>query len=386
MHRNVTRRNLLGGFLGGVSGILFFGYLHPAFLPLGVIMGVVVGWWYKDILRVFIVSLQKGIQFGKKSYNFLVESATKPSIIFKKMSSRAHLFIEIRMCLAVLSAIWIVFIWVAYRPIALIRWPFAHPMNRTYLARVAAITTFVAITALWVSLIIIRLMPDVYGGGMNYKGEVIPFTAFGFGDLFTFTFMTSIFPIMFGLLYYAKEPGPKTFYHSFDKYNRHGFLGFYLRELFLLLRHQVLFFGYIITSLVYFIGAGTLFVGLIVIPLSTFIYAIKGIQRIVMRNGHWICLSVTMAVTIYLAVKFSPYFDNKQVLWTIAFMTGVTSGAITELVRSVLDLILHKTSRGRQYATANANAYLKYRLGPKGKIILKGWSKINELEVVKTIF
>ena len=42
--RKVTNKNLLGGLLGGVFGILISGYLHVWALPLGVLAGVMLGW------------------------------------------------------------------------------------------------------------------------------------------------------------------------------------------------------------------------------------------------------------------------------------------------------------------------------------------------------
>lgn len=48
--RSVRARNVCGGFLGGVLGILACGFLHPLWLPVGCFLGVVIGWWYEDIL------------------------------------------------------------------------------------------------------------------------------------------------------------------------------------------------------------------------------------------------------------------------------------------------------------------------------------------------
>ena len=49
--RSERSRNLLGAFLGGLVGILAFGYLTPWVLPLGVLVGVVTGYWYGEIWR-----------------------------------------------------------------------------------------------------------------------------------------------------------------------------------------------------------------------------------------------------------------------------------------------------------------------------------------------
>lgn len=375
--RSIANRNLLGGFLGGFGGIMVSGYLHPAVLPLGVIAGVLIGWWHEDILKVFIDSFQKGVQFGKNSYNFLAESAIRPWISLSKVYSRIHLDAPIRICLIILSAILVAFMWVIYRPIAFIRWPYVHPMNRAYLARTAAGVTFAVVTTLWVSLIVIQLMPDTLGGGMDYTGKTILFTATGFSDLFLFTFLGSLFPIMFGVAWLDGKTEMKGFYHSYERYSSQGFLGFYLKELLSLLWVQIKMFSYLIATVLYFTGTGSLFIVAIVIPFSTFIYGVKGIQRIVMRGAHWLCLSVTMAITIYSAIKFSPYFDSEQVLWTVAFVTGALSGATTELIRSILDQVFHKTTWGRRYLVAEPKAYLKDHLSHKGRIVLQGWARIG---------
>jgi hypothetical protein len=48
-NRSYTSRNLLGGFFGGILGILAFALIHPSLLPAGCLLGVVIGFWYQEI-------------------------------------------------------------------------------------------------------------------------------------------------------------------------------------------------------------------------------------------------------------------------------------------------------------------------------------------------
>lgn len=42
-------RNLIGGILGGIIGILLSWYVTPIFMPLGILICVTIG-WYNEML------------------------------------------------------------------------------------------------------------------------------------------------------------------------------------------------------------------------------------------------------------------------------------------------------------------------------------------------
>ena len=67
-------RNFLGGLFGGALGILFCYYLLPATLPVGCILGCVVGWYNKEIVA----------QTRKSIHN--LPSIPRPSLKFMKPS------------------------------------------------------------------------------------------------------------------------------------------------------------------------------------------------------------------------------------------------------------------------------------------------------------
>ena len=51
------KRNFLGGFVGGILGILACAFIHPATLPFGCLLGVVSGFWYREIWeKAYLVS------------------------------------------------------------------------------------------------------------------------------------------------------------------------------------------------------------------------------------------------------------------------------------------------------------------------------------------
>ena len=67
--QNVTKKNLLGAFLGGILGILSFGYFHPAALIPGVAVGVLTGFWHDKIWQecqnVINKNLTKSLTWSK---------------------------------------------------------------------------------------------------------------------------------------------------------------------------------------------------------------------------------------------------------------------------------------------------------------------------------
>lgn len=44
-------RNLLGGFIGGTLGVLFAGFIHPLASPIGLLVGVLLGYWHDIIFN-----------------------------------------------------------------------------------------------------------------------------------------------------------------------------------------------------------------------------------------------------------------------------------------------------------------------------------------------
>lgn len=382
--RSVSKRNFLGGFLGGFMGILTFGYLHPAFLPLGVLLGVVVGWWYEDILDTIVKSFQKGVRTGSACYGFFSQATVSSIPALRNFYSCFRLNKVGRIFVVLFASVGTVFIWLLYRPIAFINWLRAHPMNRAYLVRVAAFLIFLAIGAACISQMGIWFLPEAIRRGVDWQGARVPFqpdwVEYLLSCFLVFCFFVIVPALLYSVDFLTEEEDltdMKIFYQTVEYYNKRGALAFFLQELFGLVQCQINFITWLIAGALYFTGTGILIFSFVVVPLSSFIYSIKGIYQIVTRSGHWLCLGVTMTATIVLAWLFAPYFDNRYILWNVAFITGVASGAITELIRRSLVWFFTETDRGVVYAMAKKEVYLKERFVPKGQLILQGWHRLG---------
>ena len=83
--RSVTQRNLVGAFLGGFAGILATGYIHPALLPGGCLLGVIIGWWYQEIYCTVADTVQSTIQWTEDTANRIISFVLTPARELKKM-------------------------------------------------------------------------------------------------------------------------------------------------------------------------------------------------------------------------------------------------------------------------------------------------------------
>src|SRR5271166_1940796 len=59
MNPSISVRNFVGGLLGGLVGILSAWYFNPATLPVGVLFGVIIGWWHSEIRQLFASAHQR---------------------------------------------------------------------------------------------------------------------------------------------------------------------------------------------------------------------------------------------------------------------------------------------------------------------------------------
>jgi hypothetical protein len=377
--RSVTGRNFLGSFLGGFIGILTFGYLHAALLPLGVLGGVLIGWWYEDIIQAVIEACRQGLEQGQQCYRFLSEIAINPRQKLWKIKERTS-GVGKAISLVCAGTI-VVFIWILASPIRFVNWYRTHPMNRACLIRFTSLLTYIGINYLWVFMLVMEFNRFM-GGTINPQGKVMPFEVVPIGVNLFLAGILVMFAIIPGIRRIIDDPdgSMRNFYRDFEYYSRRGPVIFFINDLVNAFIAQLKAFTFIAVGLIYFTGLGAIFVVIIVIPLSVFIWSIKKIQQIAIRTDYWLCLAATMIITILSAWQFYSYFTNEYALWSIAFMTGFASGIATEGIRRGILWILTETSKGRQYADAEIGAYLRDRLALGDKFVLYGWRKMNLAE------
>lgn len=379
--RSVTSRNFLGAFLGGFIGILVSGYLHPIVLPFGVLLGVVVGWWYEEIFASIVESYHQAILVGKKilqtvkkSYDFVADCLKRPAKTFKGVWDYIRTPTAVFVSLAVFASVFIAIMWMLTRPIAFVKWCLAHPMNRARLVRATAFIVYLSLNALWVIPLIIWILPETIRPKANLPPEPTPIVAYLVVSSVALAF--AVLPSIEALAESMGE-GLRGFYRTYEYYSWQGPIKFFVRELLGMIRWHIMTYLFLIFSVLYFTGAGMLVFVAIIVPLAIFIGFVRGIYKVAIRSGHWLCLGTTMTVTVLSALFFSPYFGNRYMLWSVAFATGIASGIVTEAVRRSIAWLFTNTIRGKEFAAVSAEIYLKNRIVPCGTFILSGWKNLR---------
>jgi len=375
--RSVATKNLVGGFLGGACGILTCGYFYTFLMPLGVLVGVVAGWWYEAIWNMIVKNVHDGIElvddYIRRSRAFIDECAQfSMKSLFQRKKKEGYLQ------LSWFSFIETIFIWFFTRPIACWKWFNRHPMNRAYALKALLIvlefTCIVAITAFLVHY----FMPENLGGGIGFDGRLIPAKAPRLTDYVFGTILFSFFSLLIPFVCFMNmfdDYTAKDFYIDFSDYASLGPVKYFFHFMFKAFIMQAKIAILALLSIVYFSGMVIMFVGIFVAPLAIIIWTVKGVNEIIMRRGHWLCLGVTMTVTTLVVYFLNPYFGNISILWATALGAGMASGGLTEGLRRTIAWVFENTSIGRQYANAKCWEFLKDRLIPRWGVVSNVWEK-----------
>lgn len=375
--RSINKKNLLGGFLGGVCGILAFGYVHPALLPIGVLAGVVTGWWYEAIWNMVVKNISDSLEFSRNSIRrchiFIGACAQGSLWVLWRKRNKEDDSLSIFYNWFLVPTLWLV-----TRSIACWRWLNRHPMNRAYALQALLISSqVISIVAVSVFLVYASI-PEMISGVRDGYGGWTPARLPSWIDYVAMTVMFCLIPVGVAVGYHCQEFSDRTtkdFYQDFDRYVSNGPVKYFFHHLVKSVAAQVRAYVIVLLSIIYFSGAGILFFAILVVPFAIFIWTIKGINEIIMRKGHWLCLGTTMAVTTSAAYFFHPYFGNASILWMAALAAGMISGGVTEGMRRVIAWSFENTDVGRQYSNAKSEAFLNDRLSPYWRSVLAGWEK-----------
>jgi hypothetical protein len=383
--RSITRKNLLGGFLGGVCGILVFNYIHEALLPLGVLAGVVTGWWYEAIWAMICKNIFDGLNLGQNYYRRLRSFITKcvqyvgkcaqSSLwgLLRKKTTEVSEFAPFFGCIAA------IFLWLFTRPIGYYKWFNRHPMNRAYVLRALLIALQIICIVAAAIYLAHLLTPETIPGMQDGRGGWIPARLPNLIDYTATTFFICIFPILIMFLCFNLEMEDRTisqFFQDFERYASNGPARYFFYHLKKSLVIQAKMYAFMLLSLAYFSGVGALFIAIFIVPVAVFIGTIRGINEIVMRKGHWLCLGITMTVTALVAYLFGPYFGNTSILWIAALSAGIISGCLTEGARRVIVWVFENTKIGRQLSEIRTGEFLKNRIFPHWGVAFNFWKKI----------
>lgn len=360
MNKTVSSRNFIGGFLGGTLGILASWYLNPMVLPLGVLLGVVVGWWNEDIARMSIQSFH----FALRLWDALMVRAVPneirlPHLVFlnrfkmligvcaTKISKGAERFLgyaimPFRWSVAGIRAL-------ARIPVQLVRWA-SHPSSTALLITISAIMIGAAINAFVFATFWPWPETTTIGGGLSNKPVEI--TPFPFRDVVLITGLTTMFLTIFGaMVIIAEEDGDnpmQNFYARWERYSQYSPVTYFARELFRFFKSEVATATFVALMVVYWVTLGGALFALVIVPVATFVTFMVGLYKIAQRSAHWWCFGITLVTTSISALVFYDSFGNEAVLWTVALCTGLASGVVTEVMRRA-GLWWSSTATGQHY-------------------------------------
>lgn len=360
MNKTVSSRNLIGGFLGGTLGILASWYLNPMVLPLGVLLGVVVGWWNEDIAQMSVQCSRFALRLWEALKMRVVPDEIRlPHLAFLKRfkmligicttkvrTGVAHFFEYAIMPLHWLAAGIRV---LARISVQVVRWA-SHPSSIALLITIGAIMVGAVINAIAFATIWPWPETTTIGGSMSNKPvEVIPFP---FKDVVMITGLVTMLLTMFGamsIIAEGTEGNPvQNFYARWERYSQYSPVTYFARELFRFFKSEVAIAALVALTLVYWVTLGGALFALVVVPVATFVTFMVGLYKIAQRSAHWWCFGITLVTTSISALIFYDNFGNDIVLWTIALCTGLASGGVTEGMRRV-GLWWSSTATGQHY-------------------------------------
>lgn len=357
--RTISQRNLLGAFVGGVLGILAFGFFNAILLPFGVFAGVIGGWWYQEIWAATTHGFFEGVAKTKAFGAFLFTPVHR----LRDWRADMKRNIDDLDILYYVGLLAIPFIWLLRRPGALVMWARAHPVNRAYLVRVATLPVFYAMNVAVIGFFALLLVRSAQGFDFNHDVRGLPII---FGGIFLFCI--GIISLMAPMMFWMNDSDRKldkmrSFYRTWERYSSMGIARFYVSELWFMARSWFSAVAWLVACIVWFCGLGAVFLA-IVATVSAAIGLVKGVYQVSTQAGHWLCFGATLTTTVISAAVFHGSFGDPRAVWVVALLTGVASAGITEGLRRGF-VLLFKSNRP---ARAVALVSLGKQLRPGGRL------------------
>lgn len=353
--RSVTVKNVTGSLLGGISGILAFGYIHPIALPIGCLFGVLIGWWYEEIW----VSAVEGWRASMSMFCGIPKSTVSAVTAFK--NDICNMFLDF------LRAMRSIFVGIINAFLLPCKWFGNHPMNQIFVIRICAIIASIEVSALWLMPICFKIgdMSRAYPTGSDPQAL-----------LMLAQMMLVIIVVMSSVMYLvASSEDMNLFYAIWERYEKKGAVLFFFDDVKMIIVSQIIFFIYLACFVVWFATAGGFFLIAIIAPLSLMIGAVKGVYAVSARSGHLLCLGVTLCVTIFSAWLMHEYFANVQILWITALAAGVVSAGVTEGMRRVIVWCCDRNV----FLTNIVSTRTSKQLAPSGRVFMKFTSFAHDL-------
>jgi len=322
--KSITLRNLLGGFLGGIAGILMSWFIALIALPFGVLLGVIVGWYNLEIFRALAVSTSN---ISSQTRKLAQVSTRLIPLAGKFFPTLTRVGVGIR-----------------HLATRFFTWQSAHPANRISM----------------IKAIVYVLVPMIgFGHFLDRiaRSDTVPM-------LIGYLTMLLFLGMMGGIVIRAwieatnsQNPVPfdvdsmKHFYRQWEVHSRYGDVGFAVYDawrhikfaigtsVFIALELPLLLLYVVLGAPLIIIAVMLWLVCYLITPLLTLAY------KIAFRRAHLLCLGVTLTVTTLSWLKLSHTFVDARMLWFVSLSTGVVSGVLTELLRLAYVHIYQRVER-----------------------------------------
>lgn len=336
MKTNLTVRNLIGAFVGGVAGILTCYYVSLAFMPLGCLIGVVLGFWHDKIIADYSRNLIAIRHFLSACRNQLIVWMNR-TVGYIKMSAEhlRRLGSMIPKDLGLSRDLIRGFVWFVSLPLLFFAWLRRHPMNRA--DTITVLTVPIIILALWKFGYFSLALPG-NNSIMEQKNAPAWLQFVGIG-LFISTLFVVIGPVL--LMAMRSDGDMSGFYRQYSRYSRYGAVGWMVYEI----KNTVMMFAYAFTLTELVLGGLFIFVALIFITVAILLFVVAPARvflRCVQLPGHWFCFGITLITTLITWLCLRDHIVNPAVAWTLAIGNGIVAAGATESLRRAYELLVLK--------------------------------------------
>lgn len=361
MKTTVTARNFLGGFFGGVLGILVSWRVDPLALPLGVLFGVVLGWWHEEIFHLF----QNAHHRAKTTAGGLAQAVSESVAFLGQACGLPSVFIRMFQCLTakVITKVVAMAMCLRTAPGRSYHWQSEHIMNRARAIELAAQAVHMFG---WAGLVFL----------LTHRADMKD--AAGFAFLAVSLSWVGIF------IYQMRDESDlgsmRRFYREYEVISRHGSIVFFLYMMGLYLRYAIGLALFLVVALPWTLTIAM--AGLLAFyPSALFLGVLRGLYELTIRAGHWLCFGVTLTVTAVSWWFFRESFANEAALSLVALGAGIISGVATEVIHRLLLVFYGETAIGQWLSKDTEEHIMSDDKGYIGVVGMRGagfWFRQNK--------
>lgn len=336
MKTNLTVRNLIGAFVGGVVGILTCYYVSLAFMPLGCLIGVVLGFWHDKLIADYGRNLAAVRRFLSACRDRLVAWKNQTVGYIKMPAEHLRRFSSMIPKDCGLGRNLIRgFVWFVSLPLLFVAWLRKHPMNRAN--TITVLTVPVIVLALWKFGYFSLALPG-NNSIMEQKNAPAWMQFAGIG-LFISTLFVVFGPVL--LMAMQSEGDMSGFYRQYSRYSRYGAVGWMIYEL----KNAAIMFAYAFIFTELMLGGVFVFIALLFLTIGILLFVVAPARvfwRCVQLPGHWFCFGITLLTTLITWLCLREHVVNPAIAWTLAIGNGIVAAGATEALRRAYEWLVSK--------------------------------------------